>query len=204
MSINKEGQRAVQAVQRKIKNKFFSEKTQVSMFETEKSKDDKAKDSLKVGETYTDSEGREWTRDKAGFIKNKAHFIGKYTMPMFCPEEDCGRIMQGKADNRMWTLRNKCHVCVINEEAKIRQTGKWEEYEKGIIEANANSWVKDMEQVAQEWVAQQGQEQVQYIMNSGGELETWDTKNSEDKNLTELNNTVDKIKKQLEEKQDEM
>jgi hypothetical protein len=61
-----------------------------------------------------------------------------------------------------------------------------------------------MEQVAQEWVAQQGQEQVQYIMNSGGELETWDTKNSEDKNLTELNNTVDKIKKQLEEKQDEM
>ena len=46
MSINKEGQRAVQAVQNKIKNKFFSEKVSVSMFETNKSKDQKSTNSF--------------------------------------------------------------------------------------------------------------------------------------------------------------
>ena len=204
MSITKDGQKAVQAVQNKIKNKFFSDKLQVSMYESDKSKDAKARDSLKVGEEYTDSEGRIWTRDEAGFLKNKTNFIGKYTMPMFCPEDDCGRIMKGRADDRMWILRGKCHHCVIDEEAKIRQAGKWEEYQQSIVEGNAKAWVADMENLAKDWVEEQSKEQVQFIMNSGGELETWDTKNSEDKNLTELNKTVDKIKKQLGENKDEM
>ena len=204
MSINKEGQKAVQAVQNKIKNKFFSDKLQVSMYESDKSKDAKARDSLKVGEEYTDSEGRIWTRDEAGFLKNKTNFIGKYTMPMFCPEDDCGRIMKGRAEDRMWILRGKCHHCVIDEEAKIRQAGKWEEYQQSIVEGNAKAWVADMENLAKDWLKDQSQEQVQFIMNSSGEMETWDTKNSEDKGLTELNKTVDKVKKQLEEKQDEM
>ena len=204
MSINREGQKAVKAVQNKIKNKFFSDKTQISMFESEKSKDAKARDSLKVGETYTDSEGRIWTRDEAGFLKNKTNFIGKYTKPMFCPEDDCGRILRGKADDRMWILRGKCHICVINDEAKIRQAGKWEEYQQSIIEGNAKAWVADMENLAKDWLETQSQEQVQFIMNSGGELETWDTKNSEDEGLTNLNKNIKKVKKQLEENQNEM
>ena len=204
MSITKDGQKAVQAVQNKIKNKFFSDKLQVSMYESDKSKDAKARDSLKVGEEYTDSEGTIWTRDEAGFLKNKTNFLGKYTMPFFCPEDGCGKIMRGKADNRMWILRGKCHICVINDEAKIRQAGKWEEYQQSFIEGNAKAWVADMENLAKDWLKDQQQEQVQFIMNSGGELETWDTKNSEDKNLTELNKTVDKIKKQLGENKDEM
>ena len=73
MSITKDGQKAVQAVQNKIKNKFFSDKLQVSMYESDKSKDAKARDSLKVGEEYTDSEGTIWTRDEAGFLKNKTN-----------------------------------------------------------------------------------------------------------------------------------
>ena len=198
----RDGQRAVQAVQNKIQNKFFKEKTSISMFESDKSKDAKAKDSLKVGEFYTDSEGREWTRDKAGFIKNKANFIGKYTMPFFCPS--CGRIMKGKADNKMWSLRGKCHVCVIDDEAKIKQEGKWEEYQQNIIKANAKSWLKDMEQVAKEWVEDNEKEVQQFIMNSSGELETWDVKGKKDHNLENLKKNLTNVEKQLKEKQDEM
>ena len=204
MSINREGQKAVKAVQNKIKNKFFSDKLQVSMYESDKSKDAKARDSLKVGEEYTDSEGTIWTRDEAGFLKNKTNFIGKYTMPMFCPEDDCGRIMKGRADDRMWILRGKCHHCVIDEEAKIRQAGKWEEYQQSIVEGNAKAWVKDMEVLAKDWMGEQSREQVQFIMNGEGELETWDTKNSEDKGLKNLNKSIKKVKKQLEENQNEM
>tara|TARA_Y100000593_G_scaffold67930_1_gene124846 strand:- start:172 stop:780 length:609 start_codon:yes stop_codon:yes gene_type:complete len=202
MSINKEGMKAVQAVQNKIKNKFFSEKVSVSMLQTDKDSDTKTIENLKVGETYKDRNGKEWTRDENGTIKSIAKFIGKYTKPMFCP--DCKRIMRGKADDRMWVLRGKCHVCVIDEEAKIRQAGKWEEYQKSIIEGNANAWIKDMEVLAKDWLETQSQEQVQFIMNSEGEMETWDTKNSEDKGLTDLNKNIKKVKKQLEENQNEV
>ena len=202
MSINKEGMKAVQAVQSKIKNKFFSEKVSVSMLQTDRDSDTKAIENLKVGETYKDRNGKEWTRDESGNIKSITKFIGKYTKPMFCP--DCKRIMRGKADDKMWMLRGKCHVCVIDDEAKIRQAGKWEEYQRSIIEGNANAWVKDMEVLAKDWLKEQSQEQVQFIMNGEGELETWDTKNSEDKGLKNLNKSIKKVKKQLEENQNEM
>ena len=198
----RDGQRAVQAVQNKIQNKFFKEKTSISMFESDKSKDAKAKDSLKVGEFYTDSEGREWTRDKAGFIKNKANFIGKYTMPFFCPE--CGKIMKGKADTKMWNLHNKCINCVTEEETKMRINGTYEEYEKKKIMNNAKSWMKDMEQVAEEWIKNNEKEVQQFVMNSSGELENWDVKGKKNHNLENLKKNLTNVKKQLKEKQDEM
>ena len=53
----REGQKAVRAVQDKIKNKFFNKsKIVVSMTETDLDKDVKAKDALKVGEEYKDIE----------------------------------------------------------------------------------------------------------------------------------------------------
>ena len=200
----RDGQRAVQAVQNKIQNKFFKEKVSVSMFESDVDKDTKAMDNLKHGEEYTDRNGQTWIRTEDGQLEQKTRFLGKYTMPFFCPEDGCGRIMKGKADNKMWSLRGKCHVCVINDEAKIREEGKWEEYQKNIIESNAKAWMKDMEQLTQEWVQDNEKEVQQFIMNSEGELETWDVKGKKDHNLENLKKNLTNVKKQLKEKQDEM
>ena len=198
----RDGQKAVKAVQNKIQNKFFKEKKSISMYESDKSKDAKARDSLKVGEEYTDSEGKIWTRDEAGFLKNKTNFLGKYTMPFFCP--DCGKIMKGKADNKMWMLYSKCINCVADYETKLRAQGKWEKYQEEKIMANAKSWMKDMEQVAEEWIEDNKRETQQFIMNSSGELETWDVKGKKNHNLENLKDNITNVEKQLKEKQDEM
>ena len=54
MGLRKEGDRAVQAVREKIQKKFFSDKTTFSMTETDKDKDTRAKEALKLGEEYKD------------------------------------------------------------------------------------------------------------------------------------------------------
>ena len=198
----RDGQKAVQAVRNKIQNKFFNEKISVSMMETESDKDVKAMDSLKIGEEYKDRNGTIWTRSEDGQLEQKSRFLGKFTMPMFCPK--CKKIMKGKADNKMWNLYNKCINCVSEEETKIKAQGKWEEYEKEKILNNAKSWMKDMEQVAEEWVKDNEKEVQQFIMNSSGELETWDVKGKKDHNLENLKKNLTNVEKQLKEKQDEM
>ncbi len=205
MSMNKETQKAVQAVQNKIKNKFFNKsKITVSMFETDKDKDIKAKDSLKIGEEYKDRNGTIWIRNDEGQLEQKNSFLGKFTMPMFCPTKGCGKIMKGKADNKMWTYHGKCMDCVAKEETQMRIDGTWQEYERKKVEANQKAWIKDMESLLQDWNKDQAQEKMQFIMNSSGEMETWDTKNVENKNKTKLEEVLQEVKTKLEENSDEM
>jgi len=200
--ITREGQRAVQAVQSKIQNKFFKDKISVSMFETNSDKDAKAMDSLKIGEEYKDRNGTTWTRSEDGQLEQKHRFLGKFTMPMFCPK--CGKIMKGKADNKMWNLYNKCINCVAELETNLRAQGKFEEYEKEKITKNANSWMKDMEQIAQEWIKDNKKEKQQFVMNSSGEMETWDVKGKKNHKLENLKQNLTNVEKQLKEKQDEV
>ena len=54
----KEGNKAVNAVREKIQKKFFDKKISMSMVETDKDKELKAKANLKEGEEYTDRDGR--------------------------------------------------------------------------------------------------------------------------------------------------
>ena len=198
----RDGQRAVQAVRNKINNKFFKEKISVSMFQTDSDKDTKAMDNLKIGEEFKDRNGTTWTRNEDGQIEKKGSFLGKYTMPFFCPK--CGKIMKGKADNKMWNLHSKCINCVAEEETQMRINGTYEEYEQKKIMNNANAWVKDMEQLATEWINDNNKDKQQFIMNSQGELETWDVKGKKNHNLENLKDNITNVEKQLKEKQDEM
>ena len=200
--ITREGQKAVQAVRNKINNKFFKEKVSVSMFQTDSDKDAKAMDNLKIGEEFKDRNGTTWTRNEEGQIEKKGSFLGKYTMPFFCPK--CGKIMKGKADTKMWNLHSKCINCVADYETKLRAQGKWEKYQEEKIMANAKSWMKDMEQVAEEWGKNNEKEVQQFVMNSSGELENWDVKGKKNHNLENLKKNLTNVKKQLKEKQDEM
>jgi hypothetical protein len=194
----RDGQKAVAAVQNKIQNKFFKEKISVSMYETEGSKDARARNSLSIGEEYTDGDGKVWFRDENGVLKNQSSFLGKYTMPFFCP--DCNKIMKGKADNKMWALYSKCMDCVAIIETNLKAKGKFEEYENTKITANANSWVKDMEQLAKDWIVDNNKEKEQFVMNSSGEMETWDVKGKKNHNLESLKEKITNVEKQLKEK----
>ena len=172
------------------------------MLETDSDKDAKAMDNLKHGEEYKDRNGQTWIRTEEGQLEQKTRFLGKYTMPFFCPK--CGKIMKGKADNKMWNLHGKCINCVVEEETQMRINGTYEEYEKKKIMKNAKSWMKDMEQVAEEWINDNNKDKQQFIMNSQGELETWDVKDKKNHNLENLKKNLTDVEKQLKEKQDEM
>jgi len=196
----RDGQKAMQAVRDKIQGKFFNKsKIQVSMMDT--NPDTTAKNNLKVGEEYTDSDGKVWYRSKTGTLRNKSD-VGKYTMPFFCPK--CSKIMRGKADIKMWNIHQKCMNCVAEIETKMRIDGTYQEYEEKKVKANIKSWIKDMESLLEDWDKDQAQEKLQFLMNSSGEMETWDTSKTENKDKTRLEEVLQEVKTKLEENSNEV
>jgi len=199
MGINKESQRAIQGVREKIQKKFFSDKLQVSMTDSDKDKDERAKSALKVGEEYTDRDGTVWYRMESGGITNKRkmEFLG---VPMFCPTKECGRIMGGpesKQNSACYMRFGYCYDCRLKFEKKLKISGKWDDYVKKMTLENEKSKLRDLEQSYEEWLMQE--EDVQkYIMNSSGELETWfKDKNMTEKQQKQAKQFIDKLKEKV-------
>ena len=60
--------------------------------------------------------------------------------------------MKAVADVTMWTIHRCCLNCVVADEHEIRKAGKWEEYEKSKMTANAQAFCDDMETALQEYI----------------------------------------------------
>ena len=89
-------------------------------------------------------------------------------IPLSCPE--CNQPM--KLDNinkKMWTIHHKCFNCVIEMEAKIKFDGKWDEYEKGMLNKNKNAMVEDFEQSIEEFY----KIQTESYVTEAGDVESW-------------------------------
>lgn len=111
------------------------------------------------GEKYTKRvEGDVWSENgKLWTIKNgikrtvtkmdKAR--KEFLMPLACPK--CGGTMKGQMDSVIWNINKSCLNCLVEVEHEIRKAGKWEEYEKAKINANAASYIKDLEYFFEEF-----------------------------------------------------
>jgi hypothetical protein len=90
------------------------------------------------------------------------------TMPLSCPS--CDKPMKNNVYNKkMFSLHNMCFDCVIDMEAKIKHSGKWDEYEKGILNANKNDNVDDFEKAVEEYIhIQHGS-----YFSENGDIESW-------------------------------
>ena len=66
----------------------------------------------------------------------------EFLTPLCCPK--CSGSMNHYLDEKMWTIHRLCFNCTIDMEHEIRKAGKWEEYEKAKILANANSYLLDL------------------------------------------------------------
>jgi hypothetical protein len=90
------------------------------------------------------------------------------TIPLACPV--CNKsIKRNDLNKKMWSLHNKCFDCVIEMEAKIKLEGKWEEYEKQMMNSNKDAMVNDFEQAFENYINLQNES----YFTEQGDLESW-------------------------------
>ena len=109
------------------------------------------------------------------------------TMPLSCPS--CDKPMKGNDMNKkIWNIHHMCFDCVIEMEAKIKLEGKWDEYERNMLNNNKNSMVNDFEAAFNEFINAKAESYV----TEQGDVETWSGgKVNED----EIKNVKEYIKK---------
>ena len=102
-----------------------------------------------VGETWTDDIGQKWEQRKGYKVK-----VGKLSklrteLREFpnCNKESgsCTCTEPGTADLKMKAIHGMCLNCVVEMEHKLKLEGKYEEYEKKKLLANAEAWLKQAE-----------------------------------------------------------
>ena len=143
----------------------------------------------KEGDVWTEG-GKDWT------IKNglkqtvtKLDEIKKlYRLPYSCP--CCKKSFQDTPTNRkMWQIHQMCLDCVIDMEAKLKIEGKFEEYEKKMLNGNKNSMMGDLEVALDEWLNSNNS-----FITEQGDVENWGKKVGNDADTQALRELIQKAK----------
>ena len=88
-------------------------------------------------------------------------------MPLSCP--NCGGLMKmHDIEKKMWAIHKTCFDCVLKKETQIKIEGKWEEYERSMMNANKNAMVEDLEAAMEEWFTQSDT-----FVTEQGDVESW-------------------------------
>ena len=66
-------------------------------------------------------------------------------------------------------VHSMCNDCVIEMEAKIKREGKWDEYEKKMMNANKDAMVNDFEQAFNDYIISQNDS----YFSEQGDIESW-------------------------------
>jgi len=89
------------------------------------------------------------------------------SMPLTCPT--CKKPM--KADDlnkKMYSIHKMCLNCVVDMEAKLKLEGRYEEYEKNILNMNKNASLEEFEMALDSWL-----EEKDTFVTEQGDIESW-------------------------------
>jgi hypothetical protein len=115
------------------------------------------------GKTWTIHNGIKQTVTKHDALKAMVEF------PLTC--SCCSKPMKDIPLNRkMYNIHQKCFDCVIEMEHKLRMEGKYEAYEKEMLNANKNATIDDAEQMFDEYF---NSKNTTYVTEAG-DIEKWD------------------------------
>lgn len=129
----------------------------------------------KVGEKWTDEDGNEWEQ-----MEGYASKLGKEWQQELrkelntfsnCPKEVCTCTLPNHLDKKMKAIHNMCFDCVIAMEHKLRIQGKYNEYEKEKIKANALAWIAQAEK-DKDYVIEELSKSMEFV-NANGMVEKW-------------------------------
>ena len=123
----------------------------------------------KEGDVWEEN-GKKWTIKKG--LKQTVTKHDKLRelikMPLKCPE--CEKAMKAnKLNKKMWNIHKKCFDCVVEYETHLRVIGKYEEYEKNLMNANKNTFVDEYEAAVKEYETAQPDTYV----SEAGDIENW-------------------------------
>jgi len=151
----------VERIRNLVKGKY-GDKTRSSVGFTKKT------EFHKEGDIW-ESDGRFWTI-KDG-IKQNVTKLDKakkaYALPLFCPK--CSQVMKKKFDKQFYNVHKMCFDCVIDKENELKKNGKWEEYEKGIINDEIDNRIKDYKL----WVEEKLNQSNEGYVTEAGDIEKW-------------------------------
>lgn len=140
------------------------------------------------GDIWEES-GKQWTikngikQTVTKFDKLKKMIV----MPIACPS--CNKSLKIDSINKkMWAIHHKCFNCVLEMESEIKRSGKWDEYEKQMLNNNKNAIVDDFELSVEEFYKMQ----VDSYITEQGDVESW---NGGKINEEEIKNVKEYIKK---------
>jgi len=92
----------------------------------------------------------------------KAHL-----MPLMCPS--CNKVMKNKNDKSYYNIHKSCFRCVILKEEKLKQEGKWEEYQRNIKNIEIDNKIIDFKA----YVEDKLKETNNSFISEAGDKETW-------------------------------
>jgi hypothetical protein len=142
------------------------------------------------GDIWEES-GKQWTikngikQTVTKFDKLKKMFI----MPLACP--NCSQPMPNNEYNKkMWNIHKMCFDCVIKMEAQLKVEGKYEEYEKKMMNANKNAMVDDFEKAIENFYNNRAESYV----TEQGDVETWGGGKINEEEIKEVKEYLKKLR----------
>ncbi len=131
----------------------------------------------KVGDRWTDENGRSWEQHEAGKIEvselgdimaETRAYLDKLNS---CKADDCKTIKIGRVDKKLISKTGYCITCLAKREAQIKYDGLWKEYEDYKIYSNMIAYGNDI--VSQFKQAYRDAKQTYEVVQEDGKIETW-------------------------------
>ena len=131
----------------------------------------------KVGEKWTDGDGKSWEQYEAGKIEvselgdimaETRAYLDKLNS---CKSENCKTIKIGRVDKKLISKTGYCLHCLALREAEIKYDGLWKEYEDYKIYSNMIAHGNDI--VSQFKQAYKDAKQTYEVVQEDGKIETW-------------------------------
>jgi hypothetical protein len=138
---------------------------------------DKQEVKRKVGEKWTDDNGKTWVQYEAGKIETSElsdtmqevrAYLDKLNT---CKSDNCKTIKVGRVDKKLISKTGYCLHCLTIREAQIKFDGLWEAYEDYKIYSNMIAHGNDI--VAQFKQAYRDAKQTYEVVQEDGKIETW-------------------------------
>jgi hypothetical protein len=121
------------------------------------------------GEVW-EEDGKKWTI-KNGVKQNLTKFdsIKKLSViPLLCPE--CKQPLKpSETVKKLYFIHGRCPLCVAKMESKLRLEGKYEEYERNLLNKNKNAELDDMTAMLDDWANQRDES----FITEAGDVEQW-------------------------------